>query len=86
MRGDTKVPDRGGGVAALEAALALRALAGDRTDVELLAPEPLFWYRPMSVAEPLGSANALVRPTGAPPPPPGRPTARGPGASTPRGS
>jgi sulfide:quinone oxidoreductase len=42
----------GGGVAALEAALALRALAEDRVSVELLAPEPHFWYRPLSVAEP----------------------------------
>jgi sulfide:quinone oxidoreductase len=42
----------GGGVAALEAALALRALAEDRVSVELLAPEPLFWYRPLAVAEP----------------------------------
>jgi sulfide:quinone oxidoreductase len=44
----------GGGVAALEAALALRALAGDRVSVELLAPEPQFWYRPLAVAEPFG--------------------------------
>jgi sulfide:quinone oxidoreductase len=43
-----------GGVAALEAALALRALAEDRVDVELLAPEPQFWYRPLAVAEPFG--------------------------------
>jgi sulfide:quinone oxidoreductase len=42
----------GGGVAALEAALALRALAEDRVHVELLAPEPQFWYRPLAVAEP----------------------------------
>jgi sulfide:quinone oxidoreductase len=42
----------GGGVAALEAALALRALAGDRVRVELCAPEPRFWYRPLAVAEP----------------------------------
>jgi sulfide:quinone oxidoreductase len=42
----------GGGVAALEAALALRALAGDRVSVEMLAPEPQFWYRPLAVAEP----------------------------------
>ena len=42
----------GGGVAALEAALALRALAEERVDVELLAPEPRFWYRPLAVAEP----------------------------------
>ena len=42
----------GGGVAALEAALALRALAEDLVSVELLAPEPHFWYRPLAVAEP----------------------------------
>jgi sulfide:quinone oxidoreductase len=42
----------GGGVAALEAALALRALAEDRVGVELIAPEPHFWYRPLAVAEP----------------------------------
>jgi sulfide:quinone oxidoreductase len=44
----------GGGVAALEAALALRALAEDRVGVELIAPEPRFWYRPLAVAEPFG--------------------------------
>jgi sulfide:quinone oxidoreductase len=44
----------GGGVAALEAALALRELAEERVVVELLAPEPHFWYRPLSVAEPFG--------------------------------
>jgi sulfide:quinone oxidoreductase len=44
----------GGGVAALEAALALRAHAQDRVSVEVLAPEPQFWYRPLAVAEPFG--------------------------------
>ena len=48
----TRVLIAGGGVAALEAALALRALAEDRVSVELLAPEPEFWYRPLAVAEP----------------------------------
>jgi sulfide:quinone oxidoreductase len=48
----------GGGVAALEAALALRELAGDRVDVELLAPEPHFWYRPLAVAEPFALGEA----------------------------
>jgi sulfide:quinone oxidoreductase len=38
----TRVLIAGGGVAALEAALALRALAEDRVRVELLAPEPQF--------------------------------------------
>jgi sulfide:quinone oxidoreductase len=42
----------GGGVAALEAALALRTLAEDRVSVALVAPEPHFWYRPLAVAEP----------------------------------
>jgi sulfide:quinone oxidoreductase len=42
----------GGGVAALEAALALRHLATDLVDVELLAPESHFWYRPLAVVEP----------------------------------
>jgi sulfide:quinone oxidoreductase len=44
----------GGGVAALEAALTLADVAEGRTRVELLAPEPLFWYRPTAVAEPFG--------------------------------
>ena len=51
----------GGGVAALEAMLALRELAGPLVDVELIAPEPHFWYRPLAVAEPfgLGSVHRL---------------------------
>ena len=44
----------GGGVAALEAALTLHELAAELVDVELVAPEPRFWYRPLSVAEPFG--------------------------------
>ena len=52
-RGDhARVLIAGGGVAALEAALALRELAGERVSVALLAPEPHFWYRPLAVAEP----------------------------------
>jgi sulfide:quinone oxidoreductase len=35
-----------------EAALALRALGEERVSVELISPEPLFWYRPLAVAEP----------------------------------
>jgi sulfide:quinone oxidoreductase len=52
--GDTQVLIAGGGVAALEAALALQALGEGRIRVELLAPEPRFWYRPLAVAEPFG--------------------------------
>ena len=44
----------GGGVAALEAMLALRKLAYDRLEVELLAPQRDFVYRPLAVAEPFG--------------------------------
>lgn len=42
----------GAGVAALEAALALHALAEGRVTVELVAPEREFTYRPLAVAEP----------------------------------
>jgi sulfide:quinone oxidoreductase len=48
----------GGGVAALEAALALRELAGERITTTLLAPELDFVYRPMSVLEPFSRGGA----------------------------
>jgi sulfide:quinone oxidoreductase len=48
----------GGGVAALEALIALHELAGDRTRVTLLAPDSHFVYRPMSVAEPFCLGHA----------------------------
>jgi sulfide:quinone oxidoreductase len=48
----------GGGVAALEAALALRELAGGRINTTLLAPEPEFVYRPMRVGEPFACGPA----------------------------
>lgn len=41
----------GGGVAAVEALLALRELAGDRVAITLLCPERRFLYRPVTVAE-----------------------------------
>ena len=44
----------GGGVAALETLLALRRLAPERVEVELLAPQPEFSFRPLSVIEPFG--------------------------------
>ncbi len=55
----TRVLIAGGGVAALEAALALRDLAEDRVSVELLAPEPHFWYRPLAVAAPFKLGEVL---------------------------
>ncbi len=48
----------GGGVAALEAALALRHLAPDQTDVTVIAPNGEFVYRPMTVREPFAYPNA----------------------------
>lgn len=41
----------GGGVAAVEALLALRELAGHRVELTLLSPEREFLYRPVTVAE-----------------------------------
>jgi sulfide:quinone oxidoreductase len=49
----------GAGVAGLEAVLALRALAGDRVNITLLARDNDFVYRPLSVREPFGLGAAL---------------------------
>jgi sulfide:quinone oxidoreductase len=43
----------GGGVAGLETCLALRALAGDRVAVSLIAPNRYLEYRPVGVRDPL---------------------------------
>jgi sulfide:quinone oxidoreductase len=48
----------GGGVAALEAALALREFGRERIVTTVLAPNPDFVYRPTSVREPFGYAQA----------------------------
>jgi len=48
----------GGGVAGLEALLGLRAVAGDRVRLTLIAPDPDFSYRPLAVAEPFGLGRA----------------------------
>ena len=50
----------GAGVAGLEACLALRALAGDRTRITLIAPNRYFAYRPIRVHDPL-AVQARVR-------------------------
>jgi sulfide:quinone oxidoreductase len=52
----------GGGVAALEAALALRDLAADRLTVKLISASPEFAYRPMSVQEPFSFGGAERHP------------------------
>jgi sulfide:quinone oxidoreductase len=58
----TKVVIVGGGVAALEGALALQALAPEAVAVELVAPERDFTYRPMLVAEPFGHGSVRTFP------------------------
>ncbi len=60
MKGNrVKVLIAGGGVAALEALIALRNLAEDRVFLELVTPTGEFTYRPLAVAEPfrLGEAK-----------------------------
>jgi sulfide:quinone oxidoreductase len=48
----------GDGVAALETLLALHDLAPDLTDVSVIAPNEQFVYRPQTVREPFGQAQA----------------------------
>jgi sulfide:quinone oxidoreductase len=67
-----RVVAAGAGVAGLELALALRALAADLVSVELIAPEREFTYRPLAVAEPFRTGDVkrfplepLVAATGA---------------------
>jgi sulfide:quinone oxidoreductase len=48
----------GGGVAALETALALKDLASEQTEVTVLAPNTEFVYRPMTVGEPFAYGPA----------------------------
>ncbi|HUK93980.1 MAG TPA: FAD/NAD(P)-binding oxidoreductase [Gaiellaceae bacterium] len=58
MRSDVlQVVIAGGGVAALEGTLALRALAEERVAIELIAPETDFVYRPLSVGDPFQVAE-----------------------------
>jgi sulfide:quinone oxidoreductase len=49
----------GGGVGALEAALALRDLAGERAQVEICAGRGDFVYRPFAVGEPYGASRVI---------------------------
>src|SRR5918994_1075991 len=57
--GSRRVLIAGGGIAALEAMLALRALAEDRVTVEVLAPNRELTYNPLSVAAPFGLERAV---------------------------
>lgn len=49
----------GGGVGALEAALALRDMAGAKAQVEICAGRSDFVYRPFAVGEPYGASRVL---------------------------
>ena len=51
----------GGGIAALEVLAGLRALAGERVDSTLLAPERSFSYRPLSTAVPFSFRKERTR-------------------------
>jgi sulfide:quinone oxidoreductase len=53
--GRQKVLIAGGGVAGLEAALALRDLAGERVEIQVHDPRREFVFRPFAVAEPYGA-------------------------------
>src|SRR5262245_26314526 len=52
----------GAGPAGLEAALAIRDLAGERAHITLLAPEEEHSYRPLSVADPFSLAITRTYP------------------------
>jgi sulfide:quinone oxidoreductase len=54
MTGPEHILVAGGGVAAVEAVVALRALAGPRPRITLLTPEAAMEHRPASVATPFG--------------------------------
>ncbi|HEX5911203.1 MAG TPA: FAD-dependent oxidoreductase [Thermoleophilaceae bacterium] len=54
----------GGGVAALEAVLRLRRLAGDQIDLTVLAPNEEFVYRALTVGEPFSRGAPEPHPVG----------------------
>jgi sulfide:quinone oxidoreductase len=49
----------GGGVAAIEAAIALGDMAGERAEVTMYSPREDFVYRPFAVTEPYGTSHAM---------------------------
>jgi sulfide:quinone oxidoreductase len=57
-KGTTRVTIVGGGVAALEAMIALRRLGEERVTIELVTPTSEWAYRPLVVAEPFGLGSA----------------------------
>ena len=59
--GPARVVIAGGGIAGLEALLALQDLAGELAEIVLVAPEPDFTYRPLLVEEPFSRQPAERR-------------------------
>jgi sulfide:quinone oxidoreductase len=59
QQGDPKILIIGGGVGAIEAALALEDLAGDRAEIEICSGRGDFVYRPFAVGEPYGASRVL---------------------------
>jgi hypothetical protein len=60
--GSHRVVIAGGGVAAIEAFLALRELAGQLLDITLISPQREFLYRPVTVAEAFDRGEARTYP------------------------
>jgi sulfide:quinone oxidoreductase len=61
-RDPLRVVIAGGGVAALEAMIALHATAGGRVDVTLVSASDTFTYRPLAVGEPFGFGHPARHP------------------------
>ncbi|HEY3492746.1 MAG TPA: FAD-dependent oxidoreductase, partial [Solirubrobacterales bacterium] len=59
MRGESRVLIVGGGVGAIETALALRDLAGAKVRTEICTGRGDFVYRPFAVGEPYGASRVL---------------------------
>lgn len=49
----------GGGVASIEAALALRDTCGEEVEIEVFSPQRDFVYRPYAVGEPFGASHVV---------------------------
>jgi sulfide:quinone oxidoreductase len=62
MRSPHRVVIAGGGIAGLEALLALRAIAGNRVEITLVSADEDFVYRPMAVARPFAMGHAKRTP------------------------
>jgi sulfide:quinone oxidoreductase len=64
LREQARILIVGGGIAGLEALMAIRDLAEDRVAITIVAPEPDFLYKPLIVEEPFSSKPAERRALG----------------------